>query len=183
MLFTRPILKAEQKTLTFNSKDGIHISTVIKKSKNGAQVQSITAKGNKENPRGEQVVANIVHANVPVANGVVHFIDRPLVIIASSLWDYIMAERDGQRLSRFAEHLQRSGGSGLEDLIKNCGEGTLFAPSNDAFNSVVEDMITDEEKAKEILGLHFVDKRIAGDDVRVIQPQNGLSVSSVIRER
>ena len=74
-----------------------------------AIVKSVTAKGSLDNPRGEHVVANIVKANIPVANGVIHLIDRPLVVIASPLWQYIQDEKSKARLSRFATHLERSG--------------------------------------------------------------------------
>ena len=54
--------------------------------------------------------------------------------------------------------------------------GTLFVPSNDAFDMFsekeIEDILEDEERALTILGLHFIDQRIASDDVRILQPQN-----------
>ena len=44
-------------------------------------------------------------------------------------------------------------------------------------------MLEDDDTAEKILGLHFVEKRIAGDDVRVHQPQNGQEVNrNSIRE-
>ena len=36
------------------------------------------------------VVSRIVRANIPVENGVVHLIDKPLMIVARSLFEYIM---------------------------------------------------------------------------------------------
>ena len=36
------------------------------------------------------VVARIVKGNIPVKNGVVHLIDKPLMIVARSLFEYLM---------------------------------------------------------------------------------------------
>lgn len=78
--------------------------------------------------------------------------------------------------SRFADHLFRHGGDLLE-LIRNCKEGTILAPSNEAFTPEVEEALADRDMADKILGMHFVQKRIAGDDVRIRHPHTGLSVS------
>ena len=44
--------------------------------------------GTKQHKRGT-VEAQIVKANIPVQNGIVHLIDKPLVIIASSLYEHL----------------------------------------------------------------------------------------------
>ena len=55
------------------------------------EVTSTTVMGDRNHPR-EKVKANVVRANIPVANGVVHLIDKPLIIVASPLWDYLQEE-------------------------------------------------------------------------------------------
>ena len=47
--------------------------------------------GSRYHPR-EHVRVEIVKANIPVANGVVHLIKRPLIIVALNLWDYLQNE-------------------------------------------------------------------------------------------
>ena len=44
--------------------------------------------GTKKHKRGT-VEAKIVKANIPVQNGIVHLIDRPLVIMANSLYEHL----------------------------------------------------------------------------------------------
>ena len=76
-------------------------------------MKSSTNRGTSNLPRG-QVVANIVRANIPVENGVVHLIgekafgetnktcekklssptDRPLVIISQTMADYLKNEEN-----------------------------------------------------------------------------------------
>ena len=38
------------------------------------------------------VVSRILKANIPVQNGIVHLIDKPLMVVARSLYDYLMEE-------------------------------------------------------------------------------------------
>jgi hypothetical protein len=52
------------------------------------KVKSQTMTGNRNHPRGK-VIANIVKGNIPVQNGVVHLIDRPLVILAKTIWEML----------------------------------------------------------------------------------------------
>ena len=63
------------------------------------KVKSTTVQGSRNHPR-ENVKANIVRANIPVANGVVHLIDKPLIIVASPLWDYLKEEVSCNRNNR-----------------------------------------------------------------------------------
>ena len=55
------------------------------------KVKSTTVQGSRNHPR-ENVKANVVIGNIPVANGIVHLIDKPLIIVASPLWDYLQEE-------------------------------------------------------------------------------------------
>ena len=68
------------------------------------KVKSTTVQGSRNHPR-ENVKANLVIGNIPVANGVVHLIDKPLIIVASPLWDYLQEE---VRLSSMLNVLQRN---------------------------------------------------------------------------
>ena len=52
-----------------------------------------------------------------MANGLVHLIDRPLVVIATPMWDYIQAEKNRNQLGKFASALSRLGGD-LETMIR-----------------------------------------------------------------
>ena len=51
-------------------------------------MESKTMTGTKKHKRGT-VEAKIVKANIPVQNGIVHLIDRPLVIMANSLYEHL----------------------------------------------------------------------------------------------
>ena len=138
-----------------------------------------------------------------MANGIVHLISKPLVVIANPLIDYLKQEEENNgRLAKFSRYLRKHGGKGqkmqsrspehvdnnfvvmagllyefIEKFESTEGQGgTLFVPSNDAFDMFsekeIEDILEDEERALTILGLHFIDQRIASDDVRILQPQN-----------
>ena len=55
-------------------------------------VESITTSGTKKHKRGS-VRANIVKGNIPVQNGIVHLIDRPLVVMANSLHEHLCVKK------------------------------------------------------------------------------------------
>ena len=160
--------------------------------------------GDRNHPR-EKVKANVVRANIPVANGVVHLIDKPLIIVASPLWDYLQEEvryilrryigwssmllylqkEKNGRLSKFASYVQTFG-AGLQGVIANIESGTIFAPNNDAFDRLSQnelDSLLGSTEGPRILGLHFIDQRIPAEDVRILRPQNDIKVNYKIRKQ
>ena len=93
------------------------------------------------------VVSRIVKGNIPVQNGIVHLIDKPLMVVARSLYDYVMEEGKDRnnRLYSFAQMIKDKGGTFGEALLES-KDGTLLAPSNEAFRKV------DSNKLNYILG-------------------------------
>lgn len=174
LLFTKPRNAREQKTATYQDKSSIKVTAVIQTSPDGYQVKSNTVQGNRHHTR-EHVIANIVKANIPVANGIVHLIDRPLIVIAAPLWKYLNQEKvKGGRLSKFARYVQTFG-NGLQGVIANAASGTVFAPTNEAFDKIPQselETMLGSSKGERILGMHFVNQRIPAEDVRILQPQN-----------
>jgi len=179
LAFTAPLDKVEHKTSTYtDDSTNIKVTTVIQPTSEGFKVKSTTVQGSRNHPR-ENVKANIVIGNIPVANGVVHLIDKPLIIVASPLWDYLQEEKEKNgRLSKFASYVQTFG-SGLQAVIANVESGTIFAPNNDAFDRLSKSQLEDllgSEAGPRILGLHFIDQRIPAEDVRILQPQNEIKM-------
>ena len=93
------------------------------------------------------VVSRIVKGNIPVQNGIVHLIDKPLMVVARSLYDYVMEEGSDptNRLFEFAQLIKDKGGRFGEALLES-KDGSLLAPSNEAFRKV------DQNKLNYILG-------------------------------
>lgn len=136
---------------------------------------SHTIRGDRQHSR-DSVVATIVRGNIPVSNGVVHLISKPLVVVASPLDVYLRAEEESAgRLSRFARYLRKHG-SDLLEMIKETKSGTIFAPTNEAFDVLpeteIEKILEDPVRGRTMLGLHFINQRIASDDIRIVHPQN-----------
>ena len=67
------------------------------------------------------VVSRIVKGNIPVQNGVVHLIDKPLMVVARSLYDYVMQEgaTRSNRLYEFAQLVRDKGGLFGEMLLES----------------------------------------------------------------
>lgn len=134
-------------------------------------VRSNTIVGDRVHPRG-MVVARIVQGNIPVQNGVVHLIDKPLMVVANSLYEYIMSEgkQPGNRLSMFAKLLRDKGGLFMEAILE-AKDGTILAPSNEAMEKVdterLDFVLGNDYLRAEMLGLHFVRERIVSSDYRL----------------
>ena len=110
--------------------------------------------------------------NIPVRNGVVHLIDKPLMIVARTLYEYVSEEgqRPGNRLSKFARLLRDKGGLFAEALLE-AKEGTILAPSDEAMEKVDQErldyIIGNDYLRAEMLGLHFVRERIVSTDFKI----------------
>ena len=118
------------------------------------------------------VVSRIVKGNIPVQNGIVHLIDKPLMVVARSMYDYLMEEgRDpANRLHSFARLIKDKGGAFGEALLES-KDGTLLAPSNEAFQKVDRERLNyilgHQHLRNEIFGLHFVRERLSSNDIRL----------------
>ena len=53
--------------------------------------RSNTIVGDRAHAKG-MVVARVIKGNIPVKNGVVHLIEKPLMIVARSLYEYLMVQ-------------------------------------------------------------------------------------------
>ena len=93
-------------------------------------------------------MARIVRGDIPVSNGVVHLISRPLAITATSMLDYLDARSNANQLGKFSHWLEKRGG-GLRRLIASTRSGTVFAPSNSAFTPEAERVLDEDPERAE----------------------------------
>nr|XP_045611021.1 fasciclin-1-like isoform X3 [Procambarus clarkii] len=112
------------------------------------------------------VLARITKENIPVKNGVVHLIDRPLMVVASSIISYLQEKR-GQ-LSTFYTLIREHYGDMTNQLVVE-QDLTLFAPSNEAFKMVnkerLNQVIANQDRLGKLLKLHVVKRRLTTDEI------------------
>ncbi|XP_022176858.1 fasciclin-1 isoform X1 [Myzus persicae] len=170
VLFLGPTNEDEQfKTLAFT--DMLKVFASLSKAEEGDKtkyyVSSDTVVGDGVHPTGA-VVAEIVKANIPVRNGVVHLISRPLMIVDNTVKQFIeqsYKDREDSVLHRFYEEIMNSGGDFLEKLTA-MPNVTLFAPSNAAFNDQsIQLYLTNRTYIRSLLDLHIVNRRLSIDDI------------------
>ncbi|XP_055716286.1 fasciclin-1-like isoform X2 [Phlebotomus papatasi] len=135
-----------------------------KSSKKIVSVTSNTVIGDDKHTPGN-VLAEIVQANIPVKNGVVHLISRPLMIVDNTVKEFLEDKDDGP-LKKFYEVIMKVGSDFMQSIngMKNV---TLFAPSNEAWaTSNLDNLIKDTEKMRDILNLHIVKDRLTIDKIK-----------------
>ncbi|CAB4066813.1 FAS1 [Lepeophtheirus salmonis] len=125
------------------------------------QVKSQIVQGTRHHSRGH-VISNIIKSNIP------NIFKQRLLKMG--------------RLSRFANYLSTKSPD-LFEKIKESSSGTVFAPSNEAFDDMnpdeLEELLSDPIKGQKIFGLHFIEQRISSNDIRILQPQNELGMFSI----
>jgi len=174
LLLTSLIPTPEWQTVAWQ-KNGVQVNVSLQPSgvREGAvMVRSNTVVGDRFHGSG-MVVSRIVKGNIPVQNGIVHLIDKPLMVVARSLYDYVMQEGStkSNRLYEFAQLVRDKGGLFGEMLLES-KQGTLLAPTNEAFRKLDRrklDYILGHQKLRnELFGLHFTRERIDSTDKRLL---------------
>ncbi|XP_025990127.1 fasciclin-1 isoform X2 [Solenopsis invicta] len=166
VLFTSPTPeKVPYPTLVFS--DNLKVVVSFLKSQNKVYVQSDTLVGDANHQAGV-VLAEIVKANIPVRNGVVHLIQRPLMVVDSTVKDFLESfkEKEDGPVYKFYETI-RDFGDEIMSSISHLNDVTLFAPSNAALDEPgVKQMLQDKNRMKEILKLHYVKERLTLEKIK-----------------
>jgi len=134
-------------------------------------VQSNTIKADPKHNKGV-VMSRVLRANIPVKNGVVHLIEKPLMIIDTSIIDFLSQEKDG-RLKTFNRLLDLV--PEIRSEISRLEQKTILAPTDAAFNNLdeseqdnkVEYLTRNLDVLKKTLHLHMVGQQsVSTDDIR-----------------
>ncbi|XP_052873274.1 fasciclin-1 [Anopheles cruzii] len=111
------------------------------------------------------VVAEIVKANIPVTNGVVHLIHRPLVIVDMKISQFLQEQEDGI-VSKFTELIEDYVPEFFQ-LLQSSASKTLLVPDNDAVNRIIgSNFLTDRKKMQEILAMHLIRDSMPIDKIK-----------------
>ncbi|XP_076347927.1 fasciclin-1-like [Tachypleus tridentatus] len=129
-------------------------------------VRSNTLQDDQDHRKGV-VLSQIVRANIPVKNGVVHLIQHPLMIIDISIWDFIQTESKG-KLSEYMKLVQDASAD-FQFQLQNSEEKTVFLPTNEAILRLSPEKLANLKRNKteltKLLLLHMVKKSVSTDDV------------------
>jgi len=177
-LFTRPAIKGRPvQTLAFSDNLKVTVSftneslPLPEQSGSKVYVQSNTLVGDFHHPRGV-VVAQVVKGNIPVRNGVVHLIDKPLIVIDIDIVNFLKSfkvfEQRNGILYEFYRIMKNYATNFMEN-ITGAGELTLLAPSNEAFRRLSErnlnSLLGNQQKLTEVLQLHVIRRRLSSDEI------------------
>ncbi|XP_023170178.2 fasciclin-1 isoform X1 [Drosophila hydei] len=171
VIFTAASQHDEPKT-SAAFEDQLKVTVSFFKQKDGKMyVKSNTIVGDAKHPEGV-VLSEIVKANIPVKNGVIHLIRRPLMIIDTTVTQFLQSFKfmndngENGALRKFLEVIMDAGGAVL-DGINNLSEVTILAPSNEAWNtSSIDNIIRDRQRMSDILNMHIIKERLNVEKIR-----------------
>ena len=123
--------------------------------------QSHTVAGDTIRKEGT-IMVEIERANIPVKNGVVHLIKRPLLNVDESLIQLIEGNPD---LKRFADFV-RSRAPAAWNQIRTARDGTtVLAPSNEAFKKMgvqtYNNLINNRQRVEQIALMHVLQEKFS----------------------
>ncbi|GFG33414.1 hypothetical protein Cfor_04085, partial [Coptotermes formosanus] len=173
-LFTHATPKdKEYETLAFS--DNVRVTISFSTQSNGKPssyyVKSNTIVGDPNHIEGV-VLAEIVKANIPVRNGVVHLINRPLMVVDTTVKQFLevtthcaVQDQEDGPLYKFYNKIRDEGGDFMQEITR-MRDLTLFAPSNLAWSAANIDNLYNRERLREILNLHLVHQRLTVEKIR-----------------
>ncbi|XP_023702117.1 fasciclin-1 isoform X3 [Cryptotermes secundus] len=169
VLFTDATPKdKDYETLAFS--DNVRVTISFSTQSNGKTssyyVKSNTIVGDPNHIEGV-VLAEIVKANIPVRNGVVHLIHRPLMVVDTTVKQFLESFKDQEDgpLYKFYNKIRDEGGDFMQEITR-MRDLTLFAPSNSAWSAAKIDTLYNPDKLREILNLHLVRERLTVEKIR-----------------
>ncbi|XP_043682695.1 fasciclin-1 isoform X3 [Vespula pensylvanica] len=180
ILFTVPTPEnVYYETLVFS--DNLKVTVSFLMEHNKVYVKSNTIVGDASHHTGV-VLAEIVKPNIPVRNGVIHLIQRPLMVIDSTVKDFLEGiEKEDGPVYKFYETI-RDFGDDIMTTINRLHDVTLFAPSNAALEEPgVQHILQDKRRVKEILNLHYVKQRLPLEKIQnksISQAQAGIPTAA-----
>uniref|UniRef100_A0A182MZW6 FAS1 domain-containing protein n=1 Tax=Anopheles dirus TaxID=7168 RepID=A0A182MZW6_9DIPT len=111
------------------------------------------------------VIAEIVKPNIPVANGVVHLIHRPLVIV--DMHGLQMLTEHGHTLWGKFRDLIEDYAPDFLNVLRGMSQMTLFVPQDEAVAQMMQtNFMSNRKKLLEVLMMHVVPDAITIDKIK-----------------
>lgn len=129
-------------------------------------VQSNTIKNDAVHKAG-RVLSRMILANIPIKNGVMHIIEKPLMLMDMSIRDFL---REQTKLKRFHGLLEKHPDV-LSELNRHSNK-TVLAPDDNAFANLVDNnqkfagIDENSEEMKKLLRQHLVYQQVSSSDLR-----------------
>lgn len=129
-------------------------------------VQTNTVKNDATHKAGK-VLSRLALANIPVKNGIIHIIDKPLMLMDMSVRDFL---RNQSKLNRFHRILERHQDI-LSEISRNLHK-TILAPDDNAFKNLMNNNLNfseineNSEEMKKLLRQHIVLHSVSSTDLK-----------------
>nr|XP_015833788.1 PREDICTED: fasciclin-1 isoform X4 [Tribolium castaneum] len=175
VLFTRPTKKDVPFQTLANGDNNVRVVISFTQETRGPNnqvinyVKSHTLLSDGKHSQGV-VLSEIVKANIPVKNGVVHLIQKPLMVVDNNVRELLeqYKEKDGGILSSFVKAINDADYREFYNTLERSQDITLFAPCNNAWTDdfTLNSIISNKNRFKDILMMHLVpDNRLYVDRI------------------
>ncbi|XP_076544328.1 fasciclin 1 Fas1 domain-containing isoform X4 [Osmia lignaria lignaria] len=135
VLFTTPTpANVPYETLAFG--DNVKVTVSFLKVHDKVYVQSNTMVDNSGHPTGV-VLAEIVKANIPVKNGVVHLIERPLMVVDTTVKDFLEVSTAADRKKLYFNVVQEPSGNQIVTVEGGGVNATVVTANIAATNGLI----------------------------------------------
>lgn len=168
VLFLRTMSKKTYKSETWGDNLKVELKIINESSKADDDkwyIQSNTIQGDARHRKGV-VRSRIIRPNIPVNNGVVHLISKPLMVIDKTIWEHIEEEKS-DKLRQFYNLVSNS--PRFLSHLKSSDERTVFAPTDRAFQAFdsekLQNVLRNSSATNTLLELHMVMRSVATEDV------------------
>lgn len=164
VLFTTPT-PHHNEYLTLADNDMLKVRVSFSTQNNKLYVASNTILGDGQHRDG-RVLVEILKANIPVKNGVVHLISSPLMIVDKTVIQFLEVFKNHNGPHQMMYSLLREVGGDLLERMNTQKELTIFVPNNDAWEmKYVSKVLDSRETLLRVLQLHIVDRDVTIDTI------------------
>lgn len=129
-------------------------------------VQTNTIKNDAAHKAG-RVLSKLKQSNIPIKNGVIHIIEKPLMLMDMSVDGFISQQ---PKLKRFQKLLEKH--RDVLDELRNNPNKTVLAPDDNAFTNLIDNnqnfagIRDDSEEMKNLLRQHVVPVQVSSSDLK-----------------
>lgn len=166
-MYLRAMSNGTFKSAAYDDKVKVELQMMERQMNSGLVyfIKSNTLSSNNPQHHKGIAVAKVIKGNVPVTNGVVHFIEKPVMLVDMSIKDFISKVEKSGQLNEFEAKLSMF--PRIRHEVDGSSQKTIFAPTNEAFKRIESHLRESKNythELEQIMRLHVVMRKTITSD-------------------